>query len=99
MEYLEHRSPRDIKTFHCLAEKILLLGIRIEGETDLDFTQNLAPPDMIEQIQKTGASLQLYSAEKKYAQKREVEIFHLMENGALIAKEGGMYKVLEGLKP
>ena len=29
----------------------------------------------------------------------EEELFELMESGALIAKDGGMYKVLEQLKP
>lgn len=99
VEYLEYRSPRDIKTFHCQDDKICLLGVRVEGDTGLDFTQNLSPQQMMRQMQLSRAGLQLYSAEKKYSKKREEELFDLMESGALIAKDGGMYKVLEQLKP
>lgn len=99
VEYLEYRSPRDIKTFHCMEDRIYLLGVRVEGDTSLDFTQNLSPQQMMQHMQLSKASLQLYSGEKKYTRKREEELFDLMESGALIAKDGGMYKVLEQLKP
>jgi len=99
VEYLEYRTSHDIKTFHCQQGKILLLGLRAEAGTDFDFTENLSSSQMLQKMQSSNAKLQLYSAEKKYAKKREWEIFNLMENGALIAKEGEMYKVLEQLKP
>lgn len=98
VEYLEHRSSKDLKTFHCLSDKILLLGLRIEGQTQLDFTQNLSPSEMLRQMQRSNAKLQMYGAEKKYAKKRELELFDMMENGALIAKDGGMHEVLKQLK-
>lgn len=99
VEYLEFKSPRDYKTFHCAADKIYLLGFRVEGEVDIDFTSELPAHEMLRNLQNEGAQIQLYSAEKNYKPERKPEIFRMMENGALISKDGAMYKVLENLKP
>ncbi|MCB0639562.1 MAG: hypothetical protein KDC54_23210 [Lewinella sp.] len=98
-EYLEFRTARDIKTFHCLAEKIVLNGLRVQGETALDFTQeDLTPASMGQLLRQSGAHLQLYTAEKAYHPSREQEVFRMLENGALISKDGFLFKTLEGLK-
>lgn len=98
VEYLEFKSPQDYKTFYCTADRIYLLGLRVEGSTDLDFTSELPPQEMVRQLQDAGASLKLYAAEKTYKPDRRQELFRMMENGALISKDGAMYKLLEGLK-
>lgn len=98
VEYLEVKSPRDLKTFHCQDDKIVLLGLRINGETQLDFTQNPDPQQMMQQLQLSGAKLQLYSAEKGYQPNRNEELFRMMQAGALISKDGFLYKTLEGMK-
>lgn len=74
VQYLEVKSPQDFKTFHCLEEKILLLGLRVSGDSAIDFTQNQSPAEMMEQVKKTGAQLQLYQAEKSYQPDRRAEI-------------------------
>ena len=53
---------------------------------------------MLQQIQLSGAQLKLYTAEKPYSRGRDMEIFEMMENGALISKDGSLFKTLEGLK-
>ncbi len=97
IEFLQRRSPRELQCFHCLPDKILLRGLRIEGETSLDFTRNDSPTLMIQQLTQTGAELQLYRAEKAYKPSRDRELFTMLEQGSRIA-QGEMYTMLDGLK-
>ncbi|MBR9923070.1 MAG: hypothetical protein GYB31_19760 [Bacteroidetes bacterium] len=95
--YLEYKEPRDIKTFYCGPDKIVMLGLFIEGNSDLDFTQNHPPEEMMARVKESGAKVKLYRAEKKYKGDRELELFRMMEGGALISREGKLYKTLEAL--
>ncbi|MBK7408137.1 MAG: hypothetical protein IPL49_04660 [Saprospirales bacterium] len=97
VEYMEYKTPKDVKTFHCQPDKVLMLGLMIEGESPLDFTQNQSAQDMMSLMQGSGASLKLYSAEKAYQGSREEELFRMLENGCLISREGEMYKLLNSI--
>ena len=97
VEYLELRTPTDFKTFHCLPDKIVLLGLKIEGVTSLDFTEKTAPAQMLDQLKRAGAQLKMYIAEKAYTKERSIELFEMMERGCLISK-GEMFRTLEALK-
>ena len=96
VEYLEFKSLTDIKTFQCLPDKIKLMGLHVAGESKLDFSQDMAPQQMMNLLQESNAELKLYSAEKSYSKERELELFEMMESGCLISK-GDLYKTLEGL--
>lgn len=98
IDYMEVKLPKDYKTFYCGKKRIYLLGLQIEGETDFDFTKNEDPAKMMAHIQRSGAKLQLYSAEKAYKPNREEELFRMLEGGARISKDGEMYKMLSELK-
>jgi len=99
LEYLEFKIPTDMKIFHCRKEEIEMMGLRIEGETDLDFTKNSDPKSMIQMLQTAGANLQLYNAQKKYKDNdRSQEIFRMMQGGALIS-DGKLYETLKDLQP
>lgn len=98
VEYLEYKTPKDIKTFRFEEGRILMNGLLVEGQSSFDFTLEQSPQQMLQQIQLTGARLKLYTAEKAYSRGRDMEIFEMMENGALISKDGSLFKTLEGLK-
>lgn len=98
VKYLEFKTPKDFKTFYCEADKINLIGLRIEGETNFDFTKDQHPQEMLAEMIQSKANLKLYHASKPYKKGREIELFDMMESGALISQEGEMYKVLENLK-
>ncbi len=98
IEYLEQKSRKEIRLFHCVEDKIRVLGLVVEGETLLDFTQNQSPEQMLQQMQLSGASLKMYEGERAYRKLREMELFELMENGALISKDGALFKTVEQLK-
>jgi hypothetical protein len=96
VEYLEYKSRQDIKIFHCLPDKMKLLGILIDGETGLDFSQEMSPAQMSALLNNSAAQLKLYSAEKTYAKERETELFEMMESGCLISR-GELFNTLEKL--
>jgi len=98
IEYLEFFSPSDIKTFHCQENEILLLGIQSEKDTGVDFTQ-VEMKDFPELFSNSPNKFSIYAARKKYVLERELEVFKMLESGALISKEGALYKLLKNLKP
>lgn len=98
IEYLEYKTPKDIKLFHCLEDKILMMGMMVDEQTTIDFTQNKTPQEMMDILHKAEADLKIYSAEKPYKPNRKAELFKMMENGCLIAN-GMLFKTLEDLKP
>ena len=99
IEYLEIKTPNDLRTFHCEAEKIKMIGLKINGESSVDFTKNQDPTQIMSLLRLSNAKLQLYKGEKSYAKEREVELFELMEQqGALISKDGHLYKTLAQLQ-
>lgn len=98
VDYLEHRSPNALRTFYFTEEKAYMLALLVEGDSAIDFTKNQTPEEMLALIQGTSARVSLQQAEKQYKATRALEIFHLMQSGALISKDGALYKLLEQLK-
>ena len=99
IEYLELKTPKDLKIFHCKKEEIELVGLKIEGESNLDFTEESLPPEeMMAKLQMSNAKLQMYAASKKYKENREQEIFQMMEWGSLIS-DGKLFNTLKYLQP
>lgn len=98
LEYLELKTPRDLKIFRCNKENIELMGLKVEGESILDFTQNISPEEMMTILQSSDAKLQLYSADKKYKNDdRSQELFQMMKWGSLIS-DGKLFHLLKTLK-
>lgn len=95
LTYLEYRTPKDIKTFYCTENTIYLIGLVAEGTTAIDFTQHPTREEMLQHFQDPQARLKIYHAKKDYEPDRQTELFRLMENGALITPDGGMYKILQ----
>ena len=98
LEYLEFKTPYDIKTFHCDKEKIVLMGIAVDKNAGIDFTKNESPEQMMKILKESGKNIQIYTAEKKYSDSREKELFQMLENGCLISRDGHLYKTLHQLK-
>jgi hypothetical protein len=95
LAFLEFHSPKDIKTFHCQKEKIVLVGLTLDGasESDVFTAENTA--EILQKIQSGVITAKVYTAEKAYQNgDREAELFRMIENGALISKDGQLYKAL-----
>ncbi len=98
VEYLELKTPKDFRTFQCQEDRIEMLGLLVDGKTEFDFTQNLSPQQMMANIQLSGAKLKMYRGERTYKTDRKLEVFALMEQGALISKKGEMFHTLKNLR-
>lgn len=96
--YLEFRTPNDLKTFHCLEDKIILNGLHMEGQASHDLTSDLPAAELMESFKKADVQLKIYTAEKAYLPDREKEIFRMLETGALIAPQGQWFQTIEALK-
>lgn len=97
IEYLELKTSKDFKTFWCEPDKINMFGILIEGQTDLTFQDHLAPEQIAQLLKESDAKVKVYRGEKSYKKERSQELFDWLEKGALISKDGAMYKTLEQL--
>lgn len=96
LEFLEFKAPKEIRTFRCGEDKIELRGIRIEGETELNFTKTEDSKVMLSKMQQSGAKLSMYASEKKYTAERTKELFGMMEAGCLIS-DGTLFNLLSSL--
>ena len=99
IEYLEYKEAQDIKTFHCGPEKIQMLGLFIEGHTDVDLRESMNPVEMMQRVKAANAKVTLYSMEKALPpENRKAELFRMLENGCRISRDGMLYKTLKGLR-
>ena len=90
VEYLKFKAANDIKVFKCSKDKIILLGISVEADSPVDFSDEVDLPKLL--LNHEGLSV--YRAEKKYKGDRLREIFEMMEGGALIS-DGSLFAILE----
>jgi len=98
IQYLEYKTTNDLKTFHCQEDKIIMMGLFVEGDVEVNFQTHFSKEKLIELGKNANAQLKLYTAEKSYKNGREQELFRMLESGCLISKDGELFKTLESLK-
>jgi hypothetical protein len=81
IEYLEYREPKEIKTFQCLSDRLVLVGMTA-ANIDADFTDSVY---MQKAIQNPPESLKVYTIKKKYSKERELELFDMIQAGCTIS--------------
>jgi hypothetical protein len=90
VEYLEYREQKEIKTFQCLAHKLVLVGLEANEQSEVDFND---PSYIQKAIQNSPASLKIYTSEKPYSKSRELELFEMIRAGCTIS-DGKLFKAL-----
>jgi len=75
IEYLEHRTPSDVKLFYCGKETIDLIALK---SSVVDLT------NMAEFNAEDFKSIEIFKATKPYSKNREVELFEMTEKGCQI---------------
>lgn len=89
-DFIEWRSKTEVRAFHCLKEKIVLVGLQGEDDPNVNFLDQ-------EFIRNTGKTknheIKAYTTEKPYSKNREEEIFEMLENGCVIT-DGKLYKAI-----
>ena len=92
IEYLELRSAKQLYSYHCGKDKIILLGMELK-EREGDFTD----PAFIEKsMANPPQGLEVFRSEKEYTSLREDEIFQMLSNGCTTS-DGSLFKVLSQL--
>ncbi len=86
VEYLKFVSEKSIKCFQCLANKIVLVGMDAELDSDTNFLEN-------NDWQRSTEGLKVYTTSKPYKEVREKEIFSMIQSGASIA-DGQIFKTI-----
>ena len=75
VEYLEHRTPSDLKLFYFGKEGIDLIALK-SSVVDLTNMAEFNPEDF--------KNIEIFKASKPYTKNREVELFELTEKGCQI---------------
>jgi len=75
IEYLEHRTPTDLKLFFCDKDKIELIALKSQT-VDLTNLSTFTAEDF--------KKIEVFTASKPYQKKREVELFEMTEKGCEI---------------
>lgn len=82
--FLELRNPRELITFQCLTDKLVLMGMKVK---DVDITTQSG----FEKLKQDKLETTFYTSEKKYFKKREEELFEMIQNGCEIT-DGKLFK-------
>ncbi len=90
IEYLEIRTANEVQTFQCAAKKLTMVGMKIDAQSDIDFTK---PEDVEKAMKQPPGDIEVYSASRDYKSEREQELFSMTENGARIT-DGKLFKAL-----
>tara|TARA_R110002049_G_scaffold100145_5_gene244000 strand:- start:3997 stop:4479 length:483 start_codon:yes stop_codon:yes gene_type:complete len=94
IKYLEYRSAKSLKIFHCKEKEISLIGLDIDEESNLDFTE----ADSAEKAMAEGTdAIKTYKTKKAYHPSRTEELFKMMEAGCYIV-DGKFYNTLNHLR-
>ena len=75
IEYLEHRTPSDVKLFYCGKETIDLIALK---SSVVDLT------NMAEFNTEDFKDIEIFKATKPYSKNREIELFEMTEKGCQI---------------
>lgn len=90
VKFLEIISKTDIKTFQCLEEKIILVGMSSDSSDNVDFTN----PTLIKgYMSKPPKGVKIHTTEKSYSNVREMEIYGMTQAGCAIS-DGTLFKSL-----
>lgn len=87
IKFIEHLSDKNIKSFYCLPDRIIMIGIDINEKDDMVFTD---PASLKKLVDRSSESLPLkiFKSEKKYDGNREEEIYEMLKKGCqIISKE------------
>jgi len=95
VQILETRTPKDLRFYEFLEDKIKIVGLVIEGETKVTFEGTNDLQQILEDFKKSGAKLKTYTAKRPYKKLKEMEVFALIETqGALIVQDDTLYRSL-----
>lgn len=93
MKFLEYRDSKTLNVYKCEEDKIVLVGLRVKEQSQLDLTV----PNVFDQWnENSSASVNVIKTEKQYIKDRNIEVFELIQNGCLITDDR-LFNLLNGI--
>ncbi|MBT8252922.1 MAG: hypothetical protein HKN00_12320 [Flavobacteriaceae bacterium] len=93
IKYLENISPQHLYLFEFREEHIRLIGLKLMN-SDIDLTTSEGFDWLRQNL--LDDSVELFQAKKEYSDDRQMDRFHLIEQGAVITK-GDLFRYFEKL--
>ena len=93
VEYLEHISPQQIHLFKCNKKQMHLIALKIENDA-VDFTTKDGFQWLRDNL--LSDSIEFFNANKTYSEDKHLDIFKLIQQGAVITK-GELFQYFEKL--
>ncbi|MEO1051722.1 MAG: DUF6495 family protein [Bacteroidota bacterium] len=84
VRYLEYRSKQELMVFQCLEDKIVLVGMKGNGNPKVDFTDDQF---IIDASVNPPKGLTVYTKDKAYKKQRELELYEMTETGCIITDD------------
>jgi hypothetical protein len=95
IQLLEHRTKSEISYLKFNAEQVDMIGVKLEGESNIDFTQNEAADEMIAKAQAANVKLSVFSTERIYKkEERNLEVFKHLQMNMMICEDARLYEAL-----
>lgn len=84
IQYLEYRDEKSMNIFHFTTDKIILIGLRVKENSEMDLTAE----DIFNQWNESAVkSVNIIKTEKGYTRDRGEEAFELLQNGCFITDD------------
>lgn len=84
INYLEYRDNKSLNIYFCSADVIILVGLRVKENSNLDLTRD----DVFKQWNEEAMNaVNIIKSEKKYLKGRGEEVFELLQNGCFITDD------------
>jgi hypothetical protein len=93
VEYIEHISPQQIHLFKCKEKQMHLIALKIKNEA-IDFTAKEGFQWLRDNL--LSDSIEFFNANKPYSDDKHLDIFKLIQQGAVITK-GELFQYFEKL--
>lgn len=89
-KFMDYRSSKELYSYQCLPGKIVLVGMTAKAGSEADFSD----PGFIKKAASQNAGdIKVFTTEKNYTKKRELELFDMLQKGCEIS-DGNLFKTL-----
>ena len=94
ISYLEYRDAKTLNVFHCLPDRIRLVGLRVQEHSPLDLTAGDVLAQWNEHQNNGGVTV--VHSEKGYREDKQTEVFELLQSGCYITDDR-LFKALSAM--
>lgn len=90
INFLDYRGKKELYTYQCLQDKMILVGMTAEAGSEADFSD---PGFLKKAADRAPKDVKIFTTEKIYSGNRETELFDMLQKGCEIS-DGTLFKNL-----